>query len=225
MNEIPKVVFSNSLTSAGWGETTIATGDLAEAVTRLKQERSDARACPRSGAGDLGAARAASGAPCELSARHRTRLAEDADADRPAAARRASSPRSCRVYANNERDCCSPRRRSGRRRSQPWGCWCPTCDPPRVGLGCRCRAVSRAPPRDAGTAVRSASCWRTSSRDRGERAHSRGFAGRCRRAASPGTGCRPGRRRCAWKASTPAGSSNCRTGSVRSSGSSSFRAR
>jgi hypothetical protein len=28
MNEIPKVVFSNSLASAGWGETTIAAGDL-----------------------------------------------------------------------------------------------------------------------------------------------------------------------------------------------------
>lgn len=41
MNQIPKVVFSNSLTSAGWAETTIATGDLAEAITRLKQERSD----------------------------------------------------------------------------------------------------------------------------------------------------------------------------------------
>jgi dihydrofolate reductase len=40
MNEIPKVVFSNSLASADWGETTIAAGDLAEAVTRLKQERS-----------------------------------------------------------------------------------------------------------------------------------------------------------------------------------------
>jgi dihydrofolate reductase len=40
MNEIPKVVFSNSLTSADWGETTIAAGDLAEAVTSLKQERS-----------------------------------------------------------------------------------------------------------------------------------------------------------------------------------------
>jgi dihydrofolate reductase len=40
MNEIPKVVFSNSLTSADWGETEIATGDLAAAVTRLKQERS-----------------------------------------------------------------------------------------------------------------------------------------------------------------------------------------
>jgi len=40
MNEIPKVVFSASLTSADWGETTIAAGDLAEAVTRLKQERS-----------------------------------------------------------------------------------------------------------------------------------------------------------------------------------------
>src|SRR5919198_3507786 len=41
MNEIPKVVFSNSLASADWGETTIASGDLAEAITRLKQERSD----------------------------------------------------------------------------------------------------------------------------------------------------------------------------------------
>jgi dihydrofolate reductase len=41
MNEIPKVVFSNSLASADWGETTIATGDLAAAVTRLKHERSD----------------------------------------------------------------------------------------------------------------------------------------------------------------------------------------
>jgi dihydrofolate reductase len=40
MNEIPKVVFSNSLTSADWGETEIAAGDLAEAVKRLKQERS-----------------------------------------------------------------------------------------------------------------------------------------------------------------------------------------
>jgi dihydrofolate reductase len=40
MNEIPKVVFSNSLTSADWGETEIATGDLADAVARLKQERS-----------------------------------------------------------------------------------------------------------------------------------------------------------------------------------------
>jgi len=41
MNEIPKVVFSDSLTSADWGETTIASGDLAEAVTRLKRERHD----------------------------------------------------------------------------------------------------------------------------------------------------------------------------------------
>ena len=40
MNEIPKVVFSHSLMSADWGETTIATGDLVDAVTRLKQERS-----------------------------------------------------------------------------------------------------------------------------------------------------------------------------------------
>ena len=41
MNEIPKVVFSDSLQSADWGETTIAAGDLAEAVTRLKQEYAD----------------------------------------------------------------------------------------------------------------------------------------------------------------------------------------
>ncbi|MFI0371556.1 dihydrofolate reductase family protein [Actinomadura sp. 1N219] len=41
MNEIPKVVFSDSLTSADWGETTIVTGDLAEAITRLKKEHSD----------------------------------------------------------------------------------------------------------------------------------------------------------------------------------------
>jgi dihydrofolate reductase len=40
MNDIPKVVFSSSLTSAGWGETQIASGDLAATVTRLKQERS-----------------------------------------------------------------------------------------------------------------------------------------------------------------------------------------
>jgi dihydrofolate reductase len=39
MNEIPKIVFSNSLASADWGETTIASGDLAAAITRLKDER------------------------------------------------------------------------------------------------------------------------------------------------------------------------------------------
>jgi dihydrofolate reductase len=38
MNEIPKVVFSKSLRSADWGETTIETGDLADAVSRLKEE-------------------------------------------------------------------------------------------------------------------------------------------------------------------------------------------
>ena len=35
------MVFSNSLDFRRWGETTIAAGDLAEAVTRLKQERPD----------------------------------------------------------------------------------------------------------------------------------------------------------------------------------------
>jgi dihydrofolate reductase len=39
MNDIPKVVFSDSLESADWAETTIASGDLAEAITRLKQEQ------------------------------------------------------------------------------------------------------------------------------------------------------------------------------------------
>jgi len=41
MNEIPKVVFSDSLASADWEETTIAAGDLADAITRLKQQHSD----------------------------------------------------------------------------------------------------------------------------------------------------------------------------------------
>ena len=41
MNEVPKVVFSNSLTSADWAGTTIATGDLADGVARLKQEHGD----------------------------------------------------------------------------------------------------------------------------------------------------------------------------------------
>jgi dihydrofolate reductase len=40
MNGIPKVVFSNSLKSAAWPETTVVSGDLTEAVTRLKQEHS-----------------------------------------------------------------------------------------------------------------------------------------------------------------------------------------
>jgi dihydrofolate reductase len=50
MNEIPKVVFSNSLASADWPETTIATGDLGEAVTRLKHERSDGYLLAQGGA-------------------------------------------------------------------------------------------------------------------------------------------------------------------------------
>jgi dihydrofolate reductase len=40
MNEIPKAVF-DSLASADWGETAIATADLAAAITRLKQQRAD----------------------------------------------------------------------------------------------------------------------------------------------------------------------------------------
>jgi dihydrofolate reductase len=38
MNEIPKVVFSTTLTSADWAETRIASGDLAEDIDRLKRE-------------------------------------------------------------------------------------------------------------------------------------------------------------------------------------------
>jgi dihydrofolate reductase len=41
MNAIPKVVFSDSLSCADWGVTTIARGDLTAAVTRLKSERPD----------------------------------------------------------------------------------------------------------------------------------------------------------------------------------------
>ena len=39
MNDLPKVVFSKSLKSADWAGTTIMSGDLTEAVTRLKQEQ------------------------------------------------------------------------------------------------------------------------------------------------------------------------------------------
>jgi dihydrofolate reductase len=38
MNEIPKVVFSKTLTRADWAESRIAGGDLAEDIERLKQE-------------------------------------------------------------------------------------------------------------------------------------------------------------------------------------------
>jgi len=41
MNEIPKVVFSNSLESADWGETSIVRGDLAEGIRSLKRKGSD----------------------------------------------------------------------------------------------------------------------------------------------------------------------------------------
>jgi dihydrofolate reductase len=38
MNEIPKVVFSTTLTRAAWAESRIASGDLAEEIDRLKRE-------------------------------------------------------------------------------------------------------------------------------------------------------------------------------------------
>jgi hypothetical protein len=51
MNEIPKVVFSDSLASADRGPRTIARGDLAAAVTRLKQERPDGYLLAQGGCG------------------------------------------------------------------------------------------------------------------------------------------------------------------------------
>src|SRR3954470_15913338 len=38
MNEIPKVVFSKTLTHADWPESRIASGDLADDIGRLKRE-------------------------------------------------------------------------------------------------------------------------------------------------------------------------------------------
>jgi len=38
MNEIPKIVFSREMKETPWGETRIVSGDLAEEITRLKQE-------------------------------------------------------------------------------------------------------------------------------------------------------------------------------------------
>ncbi len=50
MNDIPKFVFSNSLKSADWAGTTIVSGDLTEAVTRLKQENSSGYLLAQGGA-------------------------------------------------------------------------------------------------------------------------------------------------------------------------------
>jgi dihydrofolate reductase len=50
MNEIPKVVFSNSLAAADWGPATIVRGELAAAVTRLKQEHPDGYLLAQGGA-------------------------------------------------------------------------------------------------------------------------------------------------------------------------------
>jgi hypothetical protein len=38
MNDIPKVVFSKTLTSAEWKESRIARGDLSEEIARLKSD-------------------------------------------------------------------------------------------------------------------------------------------------------------------------------------------
>ena len=50
MNDIPKVVFSNTLTTAEWAGATIVSGDLTEAVTRLKQEHPDGYLLAQGGA-------------------------------------------------------------------------------------------------------------------------------------------------------------------------------
>jgi len=39
MNEVPEVVFSNSLATADWADSRIASGDLAADIGRLKAER------------------------------------------------------------------------------------------------------------------------------------------------------------------------------------------
>jgi dihydrofolate reductase len=38
MNEVPKIVFSNTLDRADWGDTQIVRGDVAEEIARLKRE-------------------------------------------------------------------------------------------------------------------------------------------------------------------------------------------
>jgi dihydrofolate reductase len=38
MNEIPKVVFSTTLTTADWAQSRIASGDLIDEIDRLKRE-------------------------------------------------------------------------------------------------------------------------------------------------------------------------------------------
>jgi dihydrofolate reductase len=38
MNEIPKIVFSNTLERGDWGETRVVHGDVAEGVAALKRE-------------------------------------------------------------------------------------------------------------------------------------------------------------------------------------------
>ena len=38
MNEIPKIVFSNSLKKVDWPETRVVSGDLATEIAKLKQE-------------------------------------------------------------------------------------------------------------------------------------------------------------------------------------------
>ena len=41
MNDLPKIAFSHSMTTAQWGDTRIMAGDLAEEVAKLKDERGD----------------------------------------------------------------------------------------------------------------------------------------------------------------------------------------
>ena len=39
MNDLPKIVFSDSMTTAAWGETRIVAGDLAQEIAKLKADR------------------------------------------------------------------------------------------------------------------------------------------------------------------------------------------
>jgi dihydrofolate reductase len=54
MNEIPKVVFSRTLERTDWPETRIASGDLSEEISRLREEPGRHRLAARLGAARLG---------------------------------------------------------------------------------------------------------------------------------------------------------------------------
>ena len=54
MNTLPKIVFSNSLTSADWDDTTVVRGDLADAVRASSRSATTATCSPTAGRGSPG---------------------------------------------------------------------------------------------------------------------------------------------------------------------------